>query len=90
MLRRVPLEHRVENPRAPLGYTSEQPGISISPSGLRFTRSTTVTDEAGVKLNTSAMRCSSVKAINPSIAVMSARLVPGSTISPVASKVCLS
>src|SRR5258708_38776815 len=57
MLRRVPLEHRVENPRAPLGYTSEQPGISISPRVLGFTRSTTGTDEAGVKLTTHDTRC---------------------------------
>ena len=56
MVNSVPLEHSVEKPRAPLGYISEQPGMSISPSGWRLTRSTTVTDEAGVKLNTSAMR----------------------------------
>ncbi len=90
MLSSVPLEHSVEKPRGPLGYTSEQPGISISPTGWRLTRSTTVTEEAGVKLNTSAMRCSSVKANSPSIAVMSARFAPGRTISPTGFNVCVS
>ena len=56
--------------------------MSTSPKICRLMRSTTVTDEAGVKLNTSAMRSSSVKANIPSIAVINARFAPGSTISP--------